>query len=51
MTNEKFNKLWELCKIEDKLGKLIEKRNSKMEEIKKLNEQINDLKDLKRKYE
>ena len=51
MNKENFNKLWELSKIDDKISKLIEKRNAKMEEIKKLNEQINDLKDLQRKYE
>ena len=51
MNKENFNKLWESWKIEDKISKLIDKRNAKMEEIKKLNEQINDLKDLKRKYE
>ena len=51
MNKENFNKLWELCKIEDKIYKLIDKRNAKLEEIKKLNEQINDLKDLQRKYE
>ena len=51
MNKENFNKLWESWKIDDKISKLIDKRNAKMEEIKKLNEQINDLKDLKRKYE
>ena len=51
MNKENFNKLWESWKIEDKISKLIDKRNAKMEEIKKLNEQINDLKDLQRKYE
>ena len=51
MNRENFNKLWESSKIDDKIFKLIEKRNAKMEEIKKLNEQINDLKDLQRKYE
>ena len=51
MNRENFNKLWESSKIDDKISKLIEKRNAKMEEIKKLNEQINDLKDLQRKYE
>ena len=51
MNKENFDKLWESWKIEDKISKLIDKRNAKMEEIKKLNEQINDLKDLQRKYE
>ena len=51
MNRENFNKLWESWKIDDKISKLIEKRNAKLEEIKKLNEQINDLKDLQRKYE
>ena len=51
MNNENFNKLWESSKIDDKLNKLLDKRNAKMEEIKKLNEQINELKELKRKYE
>ena len=51
MNRENFNKLWESSKIDDKISKLIEKRNAKMEEIKKLNEQINNLKDLQRKYE
>ena len=51
MNKENFNKLWESWKIEDKISKLTDKRNAKMEEIKKLNEQINDLKDLQRKYE
>ena len=51
MNKENFNKLWESWKIDDKISKLIDKRNAKMEEIKKLNEQINDLKDLQRKYE
>ena len=48
MNKENFNKLWESSKIDDKISKLIDKRNAKMEEIKKLNEQINGLKDLKR---
>lgn len=51
MNRENFNKLWELSKIEDKLDKLINKRNQKMDEIMKLNEAINSLKDAKRKYE
>ena len=51
MNKQNFNKLWELSKIDDKINKLIDKRNAKLEEIKKLNEQINDLKDLQRKYE
>ena len=51
MNKENFNKLWESWKIEDKIDKLIDKRNAKMEEIKKLNEQINELKELQRKYE
>ena len=51
MNNENFNKLWELSKIEDKIDKLINKRNNKLHELQKLNEAINSLKDLKRKYE
>ena len=51
MNKENFNKLWESWKIEDKIDKLIDKRNAKMEEIKKLNEQINELKELQKKYE
>lgn len=51
MNKENFNKLWELSKLDDKIFKLIDKRNAKMEEIQKLNEQINELTDLKRKYE
>ena len=51
MNKENFNKLWESWKIDDKISKLIEKRDAKMEEIKKLNEKINELKDLQRNYE
>ena len=51
MNNEKFNKFWEYTKIADKIDKLIDKRTQKMDEIKKLNEKINELKDLQRKYE
>lgn len=51
MNKENFNKLWESSKIDDKIDKLKEKINFKMEEIKKLNEQVNELKELKRKYE
>ena len=46
-----FNKFWEYKKIGDKIDKLLDKRIQKMEELKKLNEQINGLKDLQRKYE
>ena len=51
MNRENFNKLWEISKIEDKIARLIDKKNAKITEIEKLNEQINELKDLKRKYE
>ena len=51
MNKENFNKLWELSKIEEKIQKLLDKRNQKMDEIKKLNEAIDGLKDEKRKYE
>ena len=51
MNNEKFNKFWEYTKIQNKIDKLIDKREQKLEEIKKLNEAINGLKDEQRKYE
>ena len=51
MNNEKFDKFWEYLKIQDKIDKLIDKREQKLEEIKKLNEAINSLKDAQKKYE
>ena len=51
MNNEKFNKFWEYKKIGDKIDKLLDKRIQKIDEIKKLNEKNNDIKDLQRKYE
>ena len=51
MNTKDFNKLWEYSKMQEKIDKLVDKRNQKMDEIQKLNEAINDLKAAQRKYE
>ena len=51
MNMKEIDKLWEYWKIQEKIDKLISKRDNKIEEIKKLNEAINSLKDEQRKYE
>lgn len=48
---KQWEKNYNILKIEEKISKLIDKRDNKIEEIKKLNEAINGLKDELRKYE
>lgn len=51
MEMKEIDKLWEYWKIQEKIDKLTDKRNQRMDEIKKLNEAINGLKDEQKKYE
>ena len=51
MEMKEIDRLLEYWKIQEKIDKLLDKRNQKMSEIEKLNEAINGLKDEQRKYE